>query len=461
MTFPFYGYQPEKQYEQPLNNLVSNLLGGYTSASNAKYLQPNLEEALQKSKLYNKWYEPNIKSEIGLRGAQAGHLGAMTQGLNISNPYLHQKLEDEQTKRAFETQNPLLKMTGPAGQLGALLYLQHHPELAQMQGQNKPQVSEETRNMMNQLSSSIPSILSSQHQEQQNPLSAINPQELMLKSILNTLQPQQKQFAPSNLGKLQQEYADIQAGYYPNTRRSVPFESSQIQEEVASPYREKLGGLKTGEHYVYDPETHEKVGIQRPYTPKEKETEVGRAFFNEVFPTINKGFKDFIGKGSINNFIKYANEYGKNEFATRKIDDLLLAQKLISPGVVNEAATLGAGKTNMTYRNLLNSFPNSDLPKIIEQYKKQLVLPSQAFFKAGIRFNDIVNQATSKSAASVPALKTQYYHPEKHEIAKEEKSTRTETMKHYTDSDIRATAQKYGISEEEVRKQLKKANKNG
>ena len=114
-------------------------------------------------------------------------------------------------------------------------------------------------------------------------------------------------------------------------------------EELASHYREKLGGLKQGEHYLYDEDTHEKIGINRPLTPKESETEKGREFFNEVFPVINNGVKDFVGKDSIKNFERYSREYGMNPTAaTKKIDDLLLADRLISAGVVNEAVTLGA-----------------------------------------------------------------------------------------------------------------------
>lgn len=465
MAFTFNNYATSELAKSPLNDIISNLFGGYEQGVKASYLQPNLAEALHKSQLENKWYEPNMQSQIGLRGAQAGHLGSLTKGQNIKNKYLPKTLENELAASQFKSQNPLLNMTGTAGQLGALLYLQQHPELAQQQSQNSSVGLDENRNDTNQLTSSIPSILGSQDSDQvipqQNPLSSVNPQELMLKSILNSLQPKNKQYAPSNLGKLQQEYSDIQAGYYPNTGRSTPFESSQVQEEVAAPYREKLGGLKTGEHYVYDPETHEKIGVQRPYTAKEKETETGRSFFNEVFPTINNGFKDFIGKGSIENFRKYANDYGKNEIATKKIDDLLLAQKLISAGVVNEAATLGAGKTNMTYRNLAKSFPNSDLPNVIEQYGKQLLLPGDAFLKAGIRFRDIINSATDKAIGSVPALKTQYYHPEKHVDTGEKKSPKATNMTHYTDNDILETANKYGITAEEVKKRLSKAKKNG
>lgn len=451
MAFTFNNYATSELSKSPLNDIIENILGGYEKGVKASYLQPTLAEQLHKSKLENKWYEPNMESQIGLRGAQAGHLGAMTEGLNISNPFLRQKLEDEQKKRQFELQNPFFGQTGTSGDLGRMIYLQqmikNNPELAeQMQAQDAGQGAP----------SSIPSI---QPQGQPQPQSGFDMNSLIRDAFTKVAHGKDKQFAPSNILKLQHELQDIESGVYPGTNEKIP--NDQMKEELAAPYREKLGGLKSGEHYVYDPKTHEKIGMERPYTPKEKETEVGRAFFNEVFPTINNGFKDFIGKGSIDNFRKYAGDYGKNEVATRKIDDLLLAQRLISAGVVNEAATLGAGKTNMTYRNLAKSFPNSDLPKIIEAYGKQMLLPGEAFLKSGVRFNQMINQAQTKANGSVPALKTQYFHPEKYSTTKEEKSAKAEKATHYTDSDIRATAQKYGLSEEEVRKRLKKAKTNG
>ena len=136
---------------------------------------------------------------------------------------------------------------------------------------------------------------------------------------------------------------------------------------------------------------------------------------------------------------------------------MLLANRLISAGVVNEAATLGAGKTNMSYRRLAESFPKSDIPSLIERFGKELRLPSEAFYKAGQRQSMIINQATQSAATKVPVNKNIYYHPEKHLKGSEEKAVSSKS-KHYSDADIRNTAQKYGISEEEVRKKLKEAS---
>lgn len=449
MAFTFTNYAALPTQASPLQDILGKVLGGYTAATKARFLKPGLEEALKKAQLYNQYYGPNMESEIGLRGAQVGHLGALTSGQNITNQYLPDKLKAEIAAQNFKSQYPLLGMTGVAGQVGADLYLRQHPELYQSQNKLSPQVAQDQ--------SYVPSINPANQQSQQQQSALLDPQELLLQSIKQSLLPKSAKYAPSNLGKLNQEYSDIQAGFYPNSNRTLPFESPEKQEEVSSTYREKLGGLKTGEHYVYDPETHDKVGIERPYSAKEKEVESGRVFFNDVFPDINNAFKDFIGKGSIRNFNKYVSEYGINPIATQKIDDLLYGQKLIASGVVNEAATLGAGRTNQTYRNLLKSFPTTDIPALLEKYEKEYRIPPEAFTKANIRFQNKINSASKNAIASVPALKKSYFHPEKY-LEKTESLPRKEVknISHYTDEDIRNTAKKYHLTEKEVRERLKR-----
>ncbi len=111
--------------EYPLNNMIQKLLSGYTGATQARYLQPTLEEELQKAKLYNQYYAPDIQSQIGLRnaqrenyditnlnlpaklkaelaltqaqtgetGARTGLIGEQTRGQHITNQWLPQKLQ--------------------------------------------------------------------------------------------------------------------------------------------------------------------------------------------------------------------------------------------------------------------------------------------------------------------------------------------------------------------------------
>jgi hypothetical protein len=211
MSFTFTNYAGIKPQQSPLHDLIGNLLSGYTDTTKAQFLRPNLQEALTKSKLENKYYGPNIESQIGLRGAQAGHLGAMTQGLNISNPFLKHKLEQEEAQRQFGIDNPLLAKSGAAGQIGALMLLQQHPELMQAMQQGQMQGSPQQNPMPNQQmqdqgQSYMPSLM--QQQPQQQGMGAPNPMELLQQSILKSLQP--KAGKQTQL-ELAQDYANQQS----------------------------------------------------------------------------------------------------------------------------------------------------------------------------------------------------------------------------------------------------------
>lgn len=93
MTFSFTNYATNELSKSPLHSLVSDILGGYGQGVQASYLQPNLAETLQKAQLENKYYGPNMESQMGLRGAQAGLLGEQTKGAHIENEYLPKKME--------------------------------------------------------------------------------------------------------------------------------------------------------------------------------------------------------------------------------------------------------------------------------------------------------------------------------------------------------------------------------
>lgn len=468
MAFTFTNYAGIKPQRSAFADLIPNILSGYTAGVNARYLQPNLQEELKKKQLYNQYYGREKESEIGLRGAQAGHANALTNTANITNRTLGQKLAEELKAAQFKSQNPLLGMTGPAGQVAALLYLQQHPEIMQGAGHNGQQSPQMGQPRIEEGQSQIPSIMQNQQQNNQGstPEQSMNPMELMRQSILKSLQPKgAAQYAPSPIGKLQQEHRDIEAGFYPNTNRTIPFESKQKQDETAAPYREKLGGLSGDKHYIFDPESHEKIGIERPYSAKERENEEGNYRFNDLFPDINNGMSDFIGKGAVGRFNTYVNAYGKDPVATQKVDDLLYAELLRTAGVLGEQATLNAGKTNVPFQAIQKSFPKSDIPNLIQRYGKELVLPSEAFRKANERFQEKLVATREKAAEAIPHYKKEYFRPERHlktEIKKslsKEKGEAKSTKPHYTSAEVKATAEKYGITEKEVLEKLKQASK--
>ena len=99
MTFTFTNYAGIEPQASPFQDIIGKILGGYTDTTKAKYLKPTLEEELQKAKLYNKYYAPDIESQIGLRhaqtgeaGARTGLLGEQTKGAHLENQYLPEKM---------------------------------------------------------------------------------------------------------------------------------------------------------------------------------------------------------------------------------------------------------------------------------------------------------------------------------------------------------------------------------
>lgn len=105
MAFTFYN-PPKLNPEEvsPFGNIIQNILKNYQEGAKAAYIKPTLSEELKKAQLYNKYYGPNMESEMGLRGAQAGHLGSMTEGQNIQNKYLEPKLQSELMQQMLQRQ---------------------------------------------------------------------------------------------------------------------------------------------------------------------------------------------------------------------------------------------------------------------------------------------------------------------------------------------------------------------
>lgn len=111
MAFPLFQNRPSAPESFPFNDIIGKILQGYKDTSNARYQQPSLHEALIKAQQENKWYGPNMESQIGLRGAQVGHLGAQnnllgeqTRGAKIENQYLPEKLRAQVAQSAIQQQ---------------------------------------------------------------------------------------------------------------------------------------------------------------------------------------------------------------------------------------------------------------------------------------------------------------------------------------------------------------------
>jgi hypothetical protein len=196
MTFSMTNFiHPVRSDEvNPWNGVMQKALSSYKELSQAPYIKPMLQEALTKQQLYNKYYGKEKESEIGLRGAQAGHLGSMTRGQDITNQWLPDKLRLENEKAQFLANNPLLSQTGVVGQVGASLYLQQHPELRRRQAQQQGQLQEGQ--------SSIASIYPQQQGQMQDGQSGeFDPIAALQESIKNSFKPKGSQAVLTPLEK--------------------------------------------------------------------------------------------------------------------------------------------------------------------------------------------------------------------------------------------------------------------
>lgn len=97
---------PEQLKKAQLENIIE--------AVNAKYAEPKTKAELEKAQLYNKYYAPNIQSEIALRGAQTNKMNTMTpleaMELNLKNQLYPETTKSENAYRTAMT-NKLNTMT--------------------------------------------------------------------------------------------------------------------------------------------------------------------------------------------------------------------------------------------------------------------------------------------------------------------------------------------------------------
>jgi hypothetical protein len=98
MAFQTFQFQPSSQNEYPLHDMIGKLLGGYSQASQARFLQPNLREDLLKKQQYNQYYGPDMQSQIGLRNSQR-------KNVDIRNQYLPQSLQEALIKDRLYNKN--------------------------------------------------------------------------------------------------------------------------------------------------------------------------------------------------------------------------------------------------------------------------------------------------------------------------------------------------------------------
>lgn len=186
------------------------------------------------------------------------------------------------------------------------------------------------------------------------------------------------------------------------------YATQEEQQDAINHLEDSREGLGKGEHFIKDAEGN-KIG--REHIPDEKEKEIyrGRGFFNYVADPAIDALSYYTGPGAIKKFHHDISNYGKDAASTKHMDDFLAYKAVLNPGVVKEQATLGSGRTNQAFRSLKESYPDSDIPKMLIDAEKSFRLPSSAIQKAGHRWAKILNGATTAGEKAIPIEVKQYF----------------------------------------------------
>ena len=169
----------------------------------------------------------------------------------------------------------------------------------------------------------------------------------------------------------------------------------------------RAGGLKPGETEVKN-SAGEVIGISRDYSPAEKKEEKGRIYFNTSYPKILRATSYYSGQGSIERYANDVMNYKTDKKAQKRVDNYLAAIKSIGPGAVKENATIGGANTNQVYNRLISTLNSSDLPKKVDEIAKKYGLPKEAQLRAGLIFQDMLNESTDESK-KIPARHIEYF----------------------------------------------------
>jgi hypothetical protein len=174
-----------KYYAPDIESQINNR-NALTEGQNItnQYLPDKLRLANAMAELHNQYYAPNIQSEINNRNA-------LTEQYNQKN-----KLGEE---------NPFLTQPGTAGEIARLLYLQKHGIPVQ-----------DNNSADNEDNSNIPSI------NKNNP---IDYQKLIQQQLAHAGTNKNKIISPE--ARFAQDYADVKEGFVPGTDRMQKFSSQE------------------------------------------------------------------------------------------------------------------------------------------------------------------------------------------------------------------------------------------
>jgi hypothetical protein len=397
--------QPD--YQQALQNVFKNFQGAYDTA----YKPKNMAEALRQAQLKNE--HDQIINQFLPKKEQAAlaHSG-------LAASLLGMQIESAKRKAAMEKENPFINAPGDLGKIGALIYMQQHPDLFGNEIENQPfsqelpqnpQDIQDINSAQERQSSFIPSMTSGAQKTSFFPQKTQkqNYADMIRQSIMKDVTPHLVGPAAeaASLESLRNQYGENSKIY--QDALSLASMKQQERESLNAQRERRASGLKTGEEWVSDQEGNH-IGISRDFSPAEKKEEKGRLYFNHTYPFILKSTAYYSGEGSIQKFEHDALRYKKDKAAQKRIDDYLTAIKLVPSSLVKENATVGGANTNQVYNRLVDSLNSSDLPQKVESIVKQFQLPVEAQLRSGQQFNDILNKATEESK-KVPARHTEYF----------------------------------------------------
>lgn len=313
-------------------------------------------------------------------------------------------LQKQRVQALINQANRGPQLTGDAATLDYLM--KHESQIKALGGQPGQPQQQSYTHIGEGNQSFIPSITPQpQSQEPQT-----NFGENLYQSILDKTMGKKSStvWAPSDTGKTLDEYRDAKVGYIPHTNRTQKFTNLQDQQDALDAYSVKTTGLKKGSHYILG-ENGERIGEQRPMTPKERDMARGSVIFNELYPMINEGLNQYSGEGSVSKIENDAAHYKTDKAAKRRFDQFLLASALTTLTTVNEAARFGAGKQNQVFNRFNQSLSNYDVPKLASKLIKEYQIPASANIEAGNKFNRIINQADEKYKREATPNITEFY----------------------------------------------------
>lgn len=388
------------------------LLKGFKGSQQAAetVMKPtNLAEALLKMQLENKMNKPKAEDAQGWYDLQK-------QGLQSENSMRGMQMEALRRKVQMQKENPFFGESGDLGKIGAMIYMQQHPDVFPDIGGNQQMMSEQLpvseqdmsgMNFAQEGGSFLPSMTSGA--TKQTTKAPMNYADMYQKAIMQSMMPKDSAYqGPArearDLERLRNEVGENSPVY--KQAQELARQKSETNSALNEQRLRRAGGLKPGETEVKN-DSGEVIGISKDFSPTEAKEEKGRIFFNYTYPKILQATSYYSGQGSIVRFANDASKYKTDKKSQQRIDNYLAAVKSIGPGAVKENATVGGANTNQVYNRLISTLNSSDLPKKVPEIVRKYGLPKEAELRAGLKFQSWLNQATNASK-KIPARHTQY-----------------------------------------------------